>query len=741
MTILIAVQDVAASLIFVLANYLLWRATDSITRGFLFREDLAIRVASQITLGWAWIAASAFALNAIGGLSPYSLTGLVSASACCVIWLLRDRLTFQCNSQGPVVRDENSSTRFLPNAIMFIAAFGLSEVALVGIGEFPADWDSLAYHLPIVDHWIQSGNLANQQCAFWYVPGNNELLAFWFAGLFSGDFWIQLNNVPVVILLVASLLAIAEMFCLTSAAKVFLVLSCISCETVFRQLVSAENDLAVGALFISGLAFILKSCFDGNRRAGKQSSPHSWFHANPYPLLIAMSIGLLAGIKYYAVGYALLLGLVAIVVLGLKSGFRAFLQTTMLGLSGFLLLGGYWYIRNATLAGSPLFPKGFEQIGIPDQWARMRPEYDSSTLLRGGTGEIWIRLAWAWLVQANPLALASVGFSMVVSVISIGYLPMKWARRTTVERYYERLALSLAVLGSVSVYLVTPNVIETAPGSMNMLKMEYHSARFGFCLATISSVVAFISLCRVSPLSHKDGKGRMLLRRMARVLVAALGVIAVTNFVLRVLPSNGFLEFLSFYRSKIFKPLANEYSFWEWWLATFDFFLALWMLDLMRRKRRKFQMSFSAVVFLLILTASVSVFLSFRWHRHFDQFYGSFLRDESLASLRVAAAGRPFCICEYRYYPAIGSQRSGLAFRPLFLEDDSAFRTYVEKNECQLVAVPVVDSHWSKAYANLKDWIVNWPSFVPENSPSETSKFKFFKKSSKSSTKSSGEPF
>ncbi|MBC7076973.1 MAG: hypothetical protein H5T92_01490, partial [Synergistales bacterium] len=87
-----------------------------------------------------------------------------------------------------------------------LAAVLLARIVLDGLITFPTDWDTLAYHLPLVDRWLREGTLYVPKCAFWYCPGNNELLAFWAVGPFSGDFLVSLNNVPAIVLFAAAVL-------------------------------------------------------------------------------------------------------------------------------------------------------------------------------------------------------------------------------------------------------------------------------------------------------------------------------------------------------------------------------------------------------------------------------------------------------------------------------------------------------------------------------------------------------
>lgn len=79
-----------------------------------------------------------------------------------------------------------------------------------GVLKFPTDFDSLWYHMPLIDSWLQTGSLYVPDCARWYFPGNSELLGVWATAGCSGDFLVPLSNVPVVILWGFATLAIFQ---------------------------------------------------------------------------------------------------------------------------------------------------------------------------------------------------------------------------------------------------------------------------------------------------------------------------------------------------------------------------------------------------------------------------------------------------------------------------------------------------------------------------------------------------
>jgi hypothetical protein len=79
---------------------------------------------------------------------------------------------------------------------LLVLSFWAARVLLEGLPNFPRDFDSLMYHIPLIDHWLQAGSLYAPDCPLWYNASNNELLRLRIVAPFSGDFLVALNNVP-----------------------------------------------------------------------------------------------------------------------------------------------------------------------------------------------------------------------------------------------------------------------------------------------------------------------------------------------------------------------------------------------------------------------------------------------------------------------------------------------------------------------------------------------------------------
>jgi len=364
------------------------------------------------------------------------------------------------------------------------------------------------------------------------------------------------------------------------------------------------------------------------------------------------------------------------------------------------------------LTGSPLFPLGMEAIGIPDQWASMRPESETSTLLRGSTPEIWGLLLRAWFFQAGPITLFAVLLSPLFAVISTIWFLKRiraiFSLRSKVRHEKGQICggveaaptivLSLAIIGCLAVYVVTPNVIETDSGSRNMLRMQYHSVRFGYCLGLVSllflvkSLNWFDSWLREKKQSH-----------LANALVGSICFLSIATLTFYLLPQYGWRQHVNRLGLPFFRQPRLDYSNVVWGLLTIDVFLVLFVANFVLKTTR------SRIIGIGFLFAFCTPWLSQYWHQNYEAFY-SVLSQKSLPiRLRELSGEQPFCICEYRYYPSLGSDRSGQAYRPLFLPTAESFQDYLASNQIANVAVPHHDNHWSKAYAKPLEWIREWP--------------------------------
>ncbi|GIW96028.1 MAG: hypothetical protein KatS3mg110_4069 [Pirellulaceae bacterium] len=686
----------------------------------LFPDDPeSMRWMHAICLSWSLVVAGGIALGSIGWLAPLSLTALVG-TFCAVAWFFDSFLGQRIVSKPKQVGGEqkpdggagSSAAQGMPAIgreaerpsygwfAFWLAASSwlLARVALDGLLTFPTDWDTLAYHLPLVDHWIQDGKLYVPKCAFWYCPGNNELLAYWTVGLFSGDFLVALNNVPAIALLgLASwnfmrMLGIRPGICHLAAAVI------LATRVTWRQAVSAENDVAVAALFFAGLVYGFRFATNGR-------------HADL--LLAAMTFGLLCGVKYYALGYAGAVGLWTLMLVVRNGGPRKVPSTLVAGIAGGLLLGGYWYLRNWLATGTPLYPKGFSQS--TDVWGQIRPDTFTSTLLGNRDPQIWPLLAESIGWMAGPCHLLAVAVfpSVIVYLLVSAFVDLSSSKGAGQARLW--LALGMVLSGVV--FLVTPNVVETVPGTKNMLNLKYHPIRFGLCFFSLG----IVGLARVSSdvLDAVWPTGRRSLEnvhevapgmvpQIGRLVKAAIGTVVAA--VVLLFWSAGTVCHVVLH--------SMENAQLKHLILAINILLGVVLIGLLIGSSSRAERAVGAVIMLLLVGGAVSGcgWLGARWHRDFVRHYESRYYSSSVLSsvFRLEPTTERICVCDDRYYPFLGSRRQFDVCRPLWLPDYDSLLAYVRTYGVTVIAARNSDASPRRRYAAVKGWLDAHPeTFQP----------------------------
>lgn len=636
-------------------------------------KRLSRRICLTTLICWSTIVVVAVALGTISLLKPW------------LFYLCLSLFGVVCYRYGPPSENTPSAINAVPRRSRFwrrchdvtwliMSCLVLGHVLRYGVIRLPTDWDSLAYHVPLIDHWVQYQSLLPTDCAFWYVPGNNELLGYWLVAGYSGDFWVGLNNLPVLILLVTASVELMIELRIRWYLRILTIIG-VAASTVFmRQAISQENDLAGGALAVSIVLF-------GGRWLQKQNRVDA--------LGFCLSAGLLAGIKYYTMLYAVALTFVVIAYLGWRRGGRSVLQLSSALMGAVVLLAGYWYLRNWIFTGTPLFPKGFPVLGMPDLWGQMRPGNEFSTLVRGGTPERFRLLAWAWIAQAGPTTFVSVVLAPLAVLIGL------WGKLSR-NREMSRL-VALCVAAAVFVYLNTPNVIESVFGTENMLQSQYHSVRFGTPLAVLVSI-AFAAMIQQLPRPAWRIAGTSVL------LLLLLGDVE--------LSAANQLGFASTLRS------FNILVFWPWGypadpaitgLLAFDvLFLVIMLRGVYRFTRFPRELAGAGICGALVLS---TYFVSANWHDVYDDHFGQIVFNESMQTItKPLGDDVRLCVCDYRYYPFLGSDRSRSVVRPLYLPDESATREFVAAARPTHLFTRHRDFHLAKSYEGVWPFVEGQPS-------------------------------
>jgi hypothetical protein len=659
-----------------------------LTRLWFPNDSIELRGAATILVIWALLSATSTLL--IGCLNGWLLHILIGAEVgMTALW-------FQRRDRGGMEKSTVSGARYdvyrWRNAVVIaLLALWATHVSVFGICDLPRDWDSLAYHMPIVDHWIQTGNLWNQSCAFWYVPGNNELWAYLIVAPFSGDFCINLNNVPTVLLFGFSLLAWGRELGMPNGVNAMLLVSISVTQPVWRQSISAENDVAVAALAIASVLFATRFLAQS---------------ALTDLLFFGMAVGLLGGIKYYALGY---MGILVLIPVGIQflTGSQTLqkrvgdvIRLLVVAGLGFLICGSVWYWRNWWFTGTPLYPKGI--LGMPDAWSEMRPGSNLSTLRQGADFDIWKTLIACWLKQAGPLPT----FAMLFAPLTIIGVWNSRMRRTRLSLRF----LSLCLLGSIAVYYVTPNVIETKLGTRNMLQLQYHPIRFGMvpmCFSLVGVACVWTDWIRSS-----SRKLRIISRIAATV---AIGMIF-SQVIWHTMPILGWMQGCEVFNANLWSPSTKSFSAAEFLLIVANVALVGMLVSDFLSSRNALA-KWWPTLFICMANCISTMGLSHAWHTRFTKFYERRFHSQVLEQVAAHMSTTPtetLLACDYLYYPLLGSHRQFQVIRPLWVPDKDRFLEFVRDHRVRYVLARNQDVHWQSLYQAIPTWADESPEVFIE---------------------------
>ena len=348
--------------------------------------------------------------------------------------------------------------------IILLALFLLVVTGGIALRIFDYSWDSNTYHLPTVHFWllqkkivwIHSG-LARDHLLNGY-PKSLEVLAYWLASL--GD--PSLYKLANVLMWPLAFLGIA---CLSLQLGAGLTLSLLAgllyllVPTQWGQGITLYVDAAFASCVIAFWAFLLPLF---NKTA---APPKSLF------VFGGLSLGLMLGIKASAPAIAAPILILAFVYLFREKRLKSYVPLFLLLSALAILVGGFWYIRNYIVEGSPLYPVGVTFFGyslfpgysaaqamseqsltprlftaMPDMlrlltsWsARVPPWVDYYDCRLGGIGASWlfveipailVLLLWGWF---SPNEKWKTLWRVLAATVLIAFLlhPMHWWARYT----------------------------------------------------------------------------------------------------------------------------------------------------------------------------------------------------------------------------------------------------------------------------------------------------------------------
>jgi hypothetical protein len=629
----------------------------------LFPRDPWFEVLGHtIILGWGCIVAVAFALSLAGALAgPLLLTAVTGCALAALLWHRLARLAAR-ESPSPPRTGLGWSCCWA-----VLLAFWLGHVVVDGLLCFPIDWDSLAYHIPLIDQWLHAGSLYAPDCARWSSPGNSEVLGLWMVAPFSGDFLVHLNNLPATLLLAGAAVGLGLRLGLSRALAHLGGMALVCNLIVLKQLVDVENDVAVAACFFAAALYIVRSAEEGG--AGNA-------------VLAAVSLGLLAGVKFYASGYAVLAGACWVLLAFATRRWRGAAVALLAGLAGAAAFGGYWYIRNLVVTGSPLYPKDF--FRHPDLLAMIYPDSASTSFLGNNRPELlglYLEAIWK---MTGPCQL----FGFVLAPLAAIWLVASglWLcfRRAGPAQARARLALALLLCGSGVLLAITPFAVEDVPGTLNQVRWGYCPVRYGLCFLSLATLAALLFLQDALAPGWRWYRGLPGLgwRRWACRALRAL-------LVLPYLALAGAILYQLLWPER---RLEMELDRVNCFLIGGNLLLMLVVGLLVRFlwPKVKTRLAIGLVAAAVLAVAWGCDLLAERWHRGFTRHYDRLLGGGGFRALaKDNSAEVRVCALYHRCYPFFGSQRQYRVCQPEFVFSPEWLMGYFQQE-----GVTVVGAKW-----------------------------------------------
>lgn len=272
----------------------------------------------------------------------------------CILFFLHKR---KSNIQfiSKIIPPSFSPINIFWSIVFFIPIFLIGSVRFFNaFFQVPLEYDNLAYHLPFITKWFQTGNIWTPYYSAFsgpigYYPSNFELFGLWTIFPTSSDLLINFINLPVFFFLPIAIYALAKKIGLSSPLSILTVAVFMYMPQTFRQIGVPLVDLFFVYTFVSAWVFFLeyqkqKNAFD------------IW--------ILAISTGLFIGTKYLGVPYSFPIIFITIIsIISYTKGSFIKVKHLFLFLLGGFLAGGFWYTRNWIETLNPLFPTHVEFSG------------------------------------------------------------------------------------------------------------------------------------------------------------------------------------------------------------------------------------------------------------------------------------------------------------------------------------------------------------------------------------------
>lgn len=386
-------------------------------------------------------------LLGIFGLLTYANISIATYSVFTVIAILLGKKVIKNLEFETKIRD-------YPNFFVVLVLFG--PIVFLLFAKFfnaalqiPLEYDSIAYHLPFIAQWLQSGSLNDVYYSAFagpisYYPSNYELLDLWTFLPFANDFFANFLNFPLFAILGIVIWRILKNFDIDQNTAIIGTAIPFYMPIFLHQAGLPLVDLFFALTFAISFYFLQEIYLTKDER-------YSDF------LLFGLSLGLFIGTKYLGLVYGALVVFLLILISFYK--FRRkkvkILKVGIITIAGVLLTGGFFYIRNWIDSGNPLFPVNVNFLGfnIFEGYRGINENLQSTSILANlhldGKFAEYRRM---FFYIASPYGLISI----VIPFILLAFVIVKVFLQKLTKKINENknilIPISLALLGALFFY-------------------------------------------------------------------------------------------------------------------------------------------------------------------------------------------------------------------------------------------------------------------------------------------------
>ncbi len=329
--------------------------------------------------------------------------------------------------------------------------------------------------------------------------------------------------------------------------------------------------------------------------------------------------------------------------------------------------GGYWYLRNWLVTGSPFYPKEF--FTSNDLLLKLNPDTAFTSFFGNRRPELLPLFLQAIWHAAGPCQLA--GF--VGIMISVPWLLMSAVLGSRqLVTWQPRTFLALLILGSGLLLGITPFAVENNPGTLNQLRWHYCPVRYGTCFLSMAVLGLLIVLSDIFLKIHGSIRCKLYSsvgwRWGVLLLPGSFGLLVGGGIVWQIVLENRRVRGTAL----------------DCWLVGLNAVLALIVLRELSLKRTRL-LAFSA----LLLVSSWCIHgLSARWHESFRFLQQASLNINPQPLLPSAGVKTPtLCVLDSRYYWYFGSRRQYRVCQPIYAYSSEWFLDYIRREQVDLVVL------------------------------------------------------